>query len=423
MGDAFEKSVLSENEPDRDNEVLVQVENVSKKFCRSLKRSLWYGLQDAATELTGRESDHALRKDEFWAVKDVSFKLRRGECLGLIGPNGAGKSTLLKMLNGLIKPDEGHIKIFGQVGALIELGAGFNPILTGRENVYINAAILGVSQKLIDQKLEQIIDFSGIEKFIDTPVQSYSSGMRIRLGFAISIALKPDILIVDEVLSVGDIKFRSKCYRHIKELMTDGTSIVLVTHSMHDLFRVANRSIVMSCEGKMFDGDVINGVVEYQKLCLENLKKEKSASFRARIKSASAKEFTEANPTVCLDAFENKSLSITIVIEASQDISNPILVIYFEPFGLEPIASVTNRLHDSRIDLIEGLNHISVKLPNHPFLPNLYSIHAALYNEDGSILFHRSRYITSFKASGKEVSILKEYFFLRLPRCSWSRVS
>ena len=129
-----------------DDEVLVRVENVSKKFCRSLKRSLWYGLQDAATELTGRKSDHELRKEEFWAVKDVSFELRRGECLGLIGPNGAGKSTLLKMLSGLIKPDQGRIEMRGRVGTLIELGAGFNPILTGRENIYINGSLLGLKK-------------------------------------------------------------------------------------------------------------------------------------------------------------------------------------------------------------------------------------------------------------------------------------
>ena len=145
----------------------------------------------------------SLRDGEFFAVKDVSFELRRGDCLGLLGHNGAGKTTLLKMLNGLIKPDAGSIMMRGRVGALIALGAGFNPILTGRENIYINGSVLGLTKKEIDAKIDEIIDFAEIREFIDMPVQSYSSGMAGRLGFAVATALDPDVLIVDEVLAVG----------------------------------------------------------------------------------------------------------------------------------------------------------------------------------------------------------------------------
>ncbi|MBW6513056.1 MAG: ATP-binding cassette domain-containing protein, partial [Desulfuromonadaceae bacterium] len=144
------------------SDTLITVQNVSKKFCRSLKKSLWYGMQDLGREITGRRhgGEGELRSEEFWAVKDVSFELKRGECLGLIGPNGAGKSTLLKMLNGLIKPDAGRIEMRGRVGALIELGAGFNPVLTGRENVYVNGSVLGFSKDEIDRKLDEIIAFA-----------------------------------------------------------------------------------------------------------------------------------------------------------------------------------------------------------------------------------------------------------------------
>jgi lipopolysaccharide transport system ATP-binding protein len=196
-----------------ESEILVDVQHVSKKFCRDLKKSLWYGLKDVFTEmnpwqprsaaLPAAPSGNDLRPAEFWAVNDVSFQLRRGECLGLIGHNGAGKTTLLKMLNGLIKPDSGSITMRGRVGALIALGAGFNPILTGRENVYINGAILGLSKKEIDDQIDSIIDFAEIREFIDSPVQSYSSGMQVRLGFAVATAMKPDVLILDEVLAVG----------------------------------------------------------------------------------------------------------------------------------------------------------------------------------------------------------------------------
>lgn len=226
------------------DDVLVKVEHVSKKFCRSLKRSLWYGVQDIAGELLGRDDTRdGLRKHEFWAVRDVSFELRRGECLGLIGRNGAGKTTLLRMLNGLIKPDCGRITIRGRVGALIALGAGFNPILTGRENIYINASVLGLTKKEIDAKFEEIVEFAEIGDFIDAPVQSYSSGMAVRLGFAVASALDPDLLLADEVLAVGDAAFRAKCYRKFADLQNRGTSVLLVSHQMPEIQRVCARCI------------------------------------------------------------------------------------------------------------------------------------------------------------------------------------
>jgi lipopolysaccharide transport system ATP-binding protein len=188
-------------------EILIKAENVSKKFSKDLKRSLYYGVLDVFSGIKGSDKKRELRKDEFWAVRDVSFEVRRGECLGLIGHNGAGKSTLLKMLNGLIKPDEGKITMHGKVGALIELGAGFNPILTGRENIYNNAAVIGFSKKEIDAKFDEIVAFSEIEEFLDMPVQNYSSGMKVRLGFAIAAQMEPDVLIIDEVLAVGDLGF------------------------------------------------------------------------------------------------------------------------------------------------------------------------------------------------------------------------
>src|SRR5210317_2241023 len=179
------------------SDVLIKVENVSKKFCRDLKKSLWYGVKDIAGELSGRgTSRNALRPGEFWSVKDISFELKRGECLGLIGANGAGKSTLLKMLNGLIKPDQGRISMRGRVGALIELGAGFNPILTGRENIYVNGAVLGFTKEEISRKFDEIVEFAELDEFINTPVQNYSSGMKVRFGFAVAAQMEPDILLI-----------------------------------------------------------------------------------------------------------------------------------------------------------------------------------------------------------------------------------
>ncbi|GFE58474.1 ABC transporter ATP-binding protein [Geobacter sp. AOG1] len=257
------------------SEVLVSVDNVSKKFCRSLKKSLWYGMLDLGSELLGRRhgGNGELRSDEFWAVKDVSFELKRGECLGLIGLNGAGKSTLLRILNGLIKPDQGRVEMRGRVGAMISLGAGFNPILTGRENIYINASVLGLTKKEIDERIDEIIDFSELGDFIDAPVQNYSSGMNIRLGFAVATALDPDILLLDEVLAVGDFSFRFKSYRRIHNLISN-CAVILVSHSMNDIAAVCTNAIVMKGgEGEKFQ-NVTEAINAYYKLNLPDTTEE-----------------------------------------------------------------------------------------------------------------------------------------------------
>lgn len=248
-----------------EKEVLVEVKNVSKKFSKDLKTSLRYGLQDSLIAILPfqKSNNNTLRKSEFWAVRDVSFKLRRGECIGLIGHNGAGKSTLLKMINGLINPDGGSIQLKGKISALIELGAGFNPILTGRENIYNNAAVLGFSKKEIDAKMDDIIDFSEIVDFIDSPLQNYSSGMKVRLGFAVAAHLEPDVLIVDEVLAVGDLSFRLKCFKKIDEILPN-TAVVFVSHNMSQISRICSDVILLEKGQIIYHGrDTSKGVELY----------------------------------------------------------------------------------------------------------------------------------------------------------------
>jgi lipopolysaccharide transport system ATP-binding protein len=225
-------------------EVLIKAENISKKFSKNLKKSLYYGLKDVFAGVFGFNGDKNLREDEFWAVKDISFEVRRGECLGLIGHNGAGKSTLLKMLNGLIRPDKGNIKMRGKVGALIELGAGFSPLLTGRENIYNNGAVLGFTKDEIGRKYNDIVEFAELRDFIDSPVQNYSSGMKVRLGFAIAAQMQPDILLIDEVLAVGDMGFVLKCFNQMDKLLRN-TAMVFVSHSMPHVARMCNQILVM----------------------------------------------------------------------------------------------------------------------------------------------------------------------------------
>lgn len=227
---------------DSSSGTVLSIQNVSKRFCRDLKRSLWYGVWDIFREVSGTRRDcAALRPKEFWAVKDVSLELKPAECLGLIGSNGAGKTTLLRMVSGIMKPDAGRIVVQGITAPLLALGAGFNPVLTGRENIHVNMAILGASRVHISRQLEAVVDFAEIEDAIDAPVQTYSSGMISRLGFACAIHVAPQILVVDEVLSVGDARFRTKCYRKLGELRRAGTSILLVSHNRGDILGICDR--------------------------------------------------------------------------------------------------------------------------------------------------------------------------------------
>jgi lipopolysaccharide transport system ATP-binding protein len=247
------------------SDLLIQVEDVSKKFAKDLKKSLLYGIADVGRGILGKSFEAELRPDEFWAVRDVSFEVRRGECLGLIGHNGAGKSTLLKMLNGLIRPDKGRIEMRGRIGALIELGAGFNPILTGRENIYNSGAVLGFTRAEISRKFDEIVAFSELEDFLDMPVQNYSSGMRVRLGFAVAAQMEPDVLLIDEVLAVGDIGFVLKCFKRMDQLL-QGAAIILVSHSMPQVSRMCTELLLMQ-KGKIaYQGtDVPTGITQYYK--------------------------------------------------------------------------------------------------------------------------------------------------------------
>jgi lipopolysaccharide transport system ATP-binding protein len=245
-------------------DILVKVEGASKKFCRSLKRSMFFAAQDVACDIfhVPLVTDR-LRKSEFWAIDNVSFEVKRGECLGMIGSNGAGKSTLLKLLNGVIPPDKGRITIRGKVGALIELGAGFHPMLTGRENIYVNGAILGLSKKELDHKFDEIVAFAELDEFIDMPVKFYSSGMHVRLGFAIAAHLRPDILLIDEVLAVGDNSFRAKCTRQIGQSLAGGTAVFFVSHNMNEIVRVCDKVLWIERGRIVQDGDASNAVGAY----------------------------------------------------------------------------------------------------------------------------------------------------------------
>ncbi len=223
---------------------VLQVQNVFKKF---KKGELYDSLRDllpAIAKRIGRRGDRkSLEEREFWALRDVSFDVNRGEAFGIVGANGAGKSTMLKLLTGIMRPTSGSIRVTGRLSALIEVGAGFHPDLTGRENIFLNGTILGLRREEIRQRFDAIVAFSGLEEFLDTPVKRYSSGMFARLGFSVAAHVDPDVLLVDEVLSVGDYLFQRKCVERMNEVIANGATVVFVSHNLRAVTNLCQRSV------------------------------------------------------------------------------------------------------------------------------------------------------------------------------------
>lgn len=242
----------------------IEVRNVSKLFrkkmesYRSIKEdlALW-----TANLLRGKNSDSG---DHMWAVRDVSFRLKGGETIGLIGSNGSGKTTMLRLIAGITKPTSGEIKVVGEMSTLIDLLAGFHADLTGRENIFINGVVLGMDNKEIREKFDAIVEFSGLKDFLDTPFKRYSTGMMVRLGFAMDTIVEPDIFVVDEILAVGDQAFQDKCHRRIKDMLSKGCTLVMASHDMSSIKSLCQRAIWMEKGEVVADGDSEYVVKKYQ---------------------------------------------------------------------------------------------------------------------------------------------------------------
>ncbi|ARV60054.1 ABC transporter ATP-binding protein [Nostocales cyanobacterium HT-58-2] len=400
-----------------DTEVVISVENVSKKFCRDLKRSLLYGVQDIATELVaGKRKSDTLRQKEFWALKDVSFQLRRGEALGLVGSNGAGKSTLLRIISGLIKPDTGCVKIKGRIAPLIALGAGFNPILTGRENIYANMSVLGLSTKEIEEKFQDVVDFAGISDAIDAPVQTYSSGMAARLGFACAVYIEPDILLIDEVLAVGDISFRMKCYQRLAKLRENGTAFILVSHNPHVVLNVCEFSIYLQ-KGKLITAGETEAVIrKYEEdLSLGGTdaplgvmylpEKPKSQSLGVDIVSLC---FKDEQGNIVAAPLCGEPAYLCIECKAYKTIENANIGVLITALSgqNERILYITSASDNERLKLIPGKVEIQMQMPYCCLLPGLYS--TKIYIKEGICSFD---IVESFRFAVKASKVVSQSLF------------
>lgn len=251
---------------------VISIENLGKLYTltHQVEGQRYIALRDvlatklkAVVRLGGRKRGNTASKEDFWALKNVSFEIKRGEIVGMIGRNGAGKSTLLKILSRITEPSEGRVRIKGRVASLLEVGTGFHPELTGRENIFLNGAILGMSRAEIRRKFDEIVAFAEVEQFLDTPVKHYSSGMYVRLAFAVAAHLEPEILLVDEVLAVGDSQFQEKCLGRVSDVAKEGRTVIIVSHNMGSLASLCTKGVLLEKGCLRFNGDFAGALAKY----------------------------------------------------------------------------------------------------------------------------------------------------------------
>lgn len=336
---------------------LIQVHHISKRY------RIGAGFPSLREVLSGSllQNRNNSQPEKFhWAVKDVSFELHPGESIGIIGPNGAGKTTILKILSRVSHPTSGQIHVNGRMSALIELGAGFHPDLTGRENIFLNGTILGMRRSEIKARFDQIVDFAGIDEYLDTPVKRYSSGMYARLGFAIAAHVDPQILLVDEVLAVGDYAFQTKCYARMDELRAKGTSLIFISHNFEAVRRVCNRGLVMYRGEAIFQGTAEEAVVAYS-----NILRRAARTSQATI----PKEEGLAHRAMSFDAEIEKVTLLDmagqhITVLESGAVAKVAVDVYFHQPVSEPIFALTVRTPDGRLIYDTTTRWLNIKMPD-----------------------------------------------------------
>lgn len=297
------------------------------------------------------------RSEEFWAVRDVNFEVERGEALGIIGHNGAGKSTILKLLANITAPTDGEITINGRLSALIEVGSGFHPELTGRENIFLNGSILGMRRREIADKFDSIVDFAGVRQFIDTPVKRFSSGMYVRLGFSIAAHLDPDILLLDEVLAVGDAAFQAKCIRRISELKEAGTTIVFISHDLGAVERLCDRTILMRRGEIAASGDTREVIAEYQRASTDLTAPEESGAEGVstdRKAKISAVAFYDTEGQELVAAQTGGHLAARINYVAHEPVEDAVFELFFYTGNRELLCHLSTEFSDRSFDLSAG---------------------------------------------------------------------
>jgi len=332
-------------------------------------------------------SSHTEGKDVFWANRNISFDVKKGEVMGIIGKNGAGKSTLLKMLSRITEPTEGQIELYGRVASLLEVGTGFNPELTGKENIFLNGTILGLTKKEIEERYDSIVEFSGIEKFINTPVKRYSSGMKVRLAFAVAAHLDPEILIIDEVLAVGDAEFQKKCLGKMQEVAgKEGRTVLFVSHDMAAVKKLCNKAILLQQGQIIYEGNAVDTVNYYlqnaasiasQKNIDDKLVKGNKKFVITNI------EMLNADEQIVQLAESGKDLHLKLYYQVKEKGPDPIVIVKIKNNLEQILFTCLSRNSFHGIMQLQEQGSITCVIPKLPLLSGLYTVDITLkYSQD-----------------------------------------
>ena len=377
-----------------DGKMAIRADDVSKRFRLAHNRSEY--LKEAIKRAERTEFT------DFWALKNVSFEVEEGSMFGIIGHNGSGKSTLLRLLSNIYRPTTGKISTKGRISALLELGTGFHPQLSGRENIYLNASILGIPQKVIARRIDDIIAFADIGEFIDSPVKIYSSGMKVRLGFSVAVHVEPEILLLDEVVAVGDERFKRRCFEHIYELRRQGVTIVLVTHSLGQVQSLCDQAIWMERGEVREQGHAIDIARSYLQqvniteaeagfdgdlgdadLILEG-RGERRGTGEITIEHVS---FVNAHKAVTPFANSGRPLVVRIHYKAHQPIKNPSFALRFHTDSGTMVTAPNSRRGRINTGMVDGEGTIFYKIPRMHLTPGTYHLTAGVYDENNLHIF------------------------------------
>lgn len=384
-------------------EPIISVRGLSKKFILNHEGKEQYtALRDVIASKalnlfkSERANVKAEGKEEFWALKDVDFDIKPGDRVGIIGRNGAGKSTLLKVLSRITEPTHGRITVRGRISSLLEVGTGFHPELTGRENIFLNGAILGMSNNEIRRKFDQIVEFAEVERFLDTPVKRYSSGMYVRLAFAVAAHLEPEVLVVDEVLAVGDAQFQKKCLGKMEEVSkNEGRTVLFVSHNMIAIQQLCNDIIVLNKGNLIFHGDRAKGMIEYEKLnsrfITDPLSNENSIEFKLSSGDRINPETLESNAPLrfSINVFSRKNYGkswVNVIIDNSDGVT---------------VGHIRNDWYNQALFIREGENRIEIEVSDISLVPNIYTVWVRMaFTEDLIVLDSSPLYV---EVTGKHI--------------------
>ena len=416
-------------------DIAIRVENLSKQYriggpqarYKTIRESLTEAVQSPFRRLSSvvRGQSSAVSNETIWALKDVSFEVKRGEVVGIIGRNGAGKTTLLKILSRITEPTEGHAEIHGRVGSLLEVGTGFHPELTGRENIYLNGAILGMKRAEIERKFDEMVAFAEIEKFMDTPVKHYSSGMYVRLAFAVAAHLEPEILLVDEVLAVGDAAFQKKCLGKMRDVAKEGRTVLFVSHNMGAIVSLCNRCLLIEGGSVIQDGNPSAVTTLYQSSLYSAVHDTSDLSTVERYGTGKAR-FTSVKVTPLgpdgtgwpfLQTGQDLLVDLRITAQAKITSTNVALIIY-DASGYRLI-DVNAALQGSFLDLMPGQEaHVEFQLYDVLLKPGVYLLGLWLGRPGEDI--DGITYVTSFSVEADPQTLMYSITFPGVYQCRFT---